>query len=38
MKAIVRDRYGSPDVLHLEDAPNPPPGEKDVQPQHSGAL
>jgi len=30
MKAIVRDRYGSPDVLHLEDVPNPTPGEKDV--------
>jgi NADPH:quinone reductase-like Zn-dependent oxidoreductase len=30
MKAIVRGRYGSPDVLHLEDAPKPTPGEKNV--------
>lgn len=27
MKAIVIDRYGTPDVLRLEEAPTPVPGE-----------
>jgi NADPH:quinone reductase-like Zn-dependent oxidoreductase len=31
MKAIVRDRYGPPDVLHLEDIPKP-------EPQHNHVL
>src|SRR5262249_62182018 len=30
MKAIVQDRYGSPDVLHLEEVQRPEPGEGDV--------
>jgi 2-desacetyl-2-hydroxyethyl bacteriochlorophyllide A dehydrogenase len=30
MKAIVRETYGSPDVLHLEDVPTPTPGDGDV--------
>lgn len=30
MKAIVRETYGSPDVLHLEDIPVPTPGDHDV--------
>ena len=30
MKAIVRDRYGSPDVLRLEDVPIPTPAENEV--------
>ena len=30
MKAIVRETYGSPDVLHLEDVPMPIPGDGDV--------
>lgn len=30
MKAIVRDRYGSPDVLELADVPKPVPGDDDV--------
>ena len=30
MKAIVRDRYGSPDVLRLEDVPTPTPAENEV--------
>lgn len=30
MKAVVRETYGSPDVLHLEDVPVPTPGESDV--------
>ncbi len=30
MKAIVRDRYGTPDVLHLADVPVPTPGSGDV--------
>lgn len=30
MKAIVREKYGSPDVLHLEDVPTPAVGAGDV--------
>jgi 2-desacetyl-2-hydroxyethyl bacteriochlorophyllide A dehydrogenase len=30
MKAIVRETYGPPDVLHLEDVPLPTPGDGDV--------
>jgi len=30
MKAIVQDRYGSPDMLHLEEVQRPEPGEGDV--------
>ena len=30
MKAITRDRYGSPDVLQLHDVPKPMPGEGEV--------
>lgn len=30
MKAIVRETYGSPDVLHLEDVPVPALGDRDV--------
>jgi NADPH:quinone reductase-like Zn-dependent oxidoreductase len=30
MKAIVRETYGPPDVLHLEDVPAPIPGDGDV--------
>ena len=30
MKAIVRETYGSPDVLHLEDVPVPTLGDGDV--------
>jgi len=30
MKAIVQYRYGSPDVLSLEDVPRPDPGEREV--------
>jgi NADPH:quinone reductase-like Zn-dependent oxidoreductase len=30
MKAIVQDRYGSPDVLRLGDVPRPQPGDGDV--------
>lgn len=30
MKAIVRDVYGPPDVLHLEDVPRPSVGDDDV--------
>ena len=30
MKAMVRHTYGSPDVLRLEEVPNPTPGERDV--------
>ena len=30
MKAIVRETYGSPDVLHLEDVPVPAVGDADV--------
>ena len=30
MKAIVRHRYGSPDVLTLEEIPTPTPGDHDV--------
>ncbi len=30
MKAVVRDRYGGPDVLRLEDVPVPVPGPRQV--------
>jgi NADPH:quinone reductase-like Zn-dependent oxidoreductase len=30
MKAIVRDRYGSPDVIELADVPTPTAGDDDV--------
>ncbi len=30
MRAIVHDRYGSPDVLRLEDVKRPVPGEDEV--------
>jgi hypothetical protein len=30
VKAIVRETYGSPDVLHLADVPVPPLGDGDV--------
>ena len=30
MKAIIGDRYGSPDVLQLQDVPRPVPGDKEV--------
>ena len=30
MKAFVRDRYGSPEVLELADIPTPTPGDDDV--------
>lgn len=33
MKAIVYDRYGSPDVLHAEDVPVPSPGDGQVRVQ-----
>ncbi len=31
MKAVVYDRYGSPDVLRLEDVPQPSPGQGQVR-------
>ncbi len=30
MKAIVQDRYGSPDVLRLAEVEEPVPGDEDV--------
>lgn len=30
MKAVVRDRYGRPDVLRVEDVPTPRPGRRQV--------
>jgi NADPH:quinone reductase-like Zn-dependent oxidoreductase len=30
MRAVVHDRYGSPDVLRLEDVEPPVPGDGDV--------
>jgi NADPH:quinone reductase-like Zn-dependent oxidoreductase len=30
MKAIIQDRFGSPDVLHLEDVQRPEPGDGEV--------
>ena len=30
MKAIVRETYGPPDILHLEEVPMPTPGDGDV--------
>ncbi len=33
MKAVVRDRYGSPDVLRVEDVPVPSPGAGQVRVQ-----
>lgn len=30
MKAVLRETYGPPDVLHLEDTPAPTPGDNDV--------
>ena len=30
MKAIVFDKYGPPEVLKLEDVPEPVPGENEV--------
>jgi NADPH:quinone reductase-like Zn-dependent oxidoreductase len=31
VKAVVYDRYGSPDVLHVEDVPKPSPGRGQVR-------
>ena len=31
MKAIVQDRYGSPDVLHVREVDDPAPGPRDVR-------
>lgn len=30
MQAVVRHRYGSPDVLEMEDVPKPTPGDGEV--------
>ena len=30
MKALVRHVYGSPEVLHVEEAPMPPTGDGDL--------
>ena len=30
MKAVVLDRFGGPEVLHLADVPDPQPGPWDV--------
>src|SRR5262245_24264680 len=30
MRAVVHDRYGPPEVLHLEEVPRPVPGAGDV--------
>jgi NADPH:quinone reductase-like Zn-dependent oxidoreductase len=30
MRAVVHDRYGSPDVLSIRELPNPEPGARDV--------
>ncbi|MES1239350.1 MAG: NAD(P)-dependent alcohol dehydrogenase, partial [Chloroflexota bacterium] len=30
MRAVVQDRYGPPEVLHIEDVPKPEPGPRDV--------
>ena len=39
MKAIVRDKYGSPDVLRLEEVPTPTPADNEVLVQvHAAAI
>lgn len=39
MKAIVRDKYGSPDVLRLEEVPTPTPGENEIRVKvHAAAV
>jgi NADPH:quinone reductase-like Zn-dependent oxidoreductase len=30
MRALVQDRYGSPDVLRIDDVPTPVPGDNEV--------
>ena len=30
MRALVQDRYGSPDVLRVDDVPTPVPGDNEV--------
>ena len=39
MKAIVQDRYGSPDVLEFTDVDQPVPGDREVLVRvHAAAL
>jgi len=37
MRALVQDRYGSPDVLRVDDVPKPVPGHKEVLVRVKGA-